>query len=274
MDCIAIVPARLHSRRFPGKLLSSLAGRPLIQHVVELCRATPGFDATVVASDDERILAAASEAGAEGLRITGEFASGTDRVAAAAQHYDAEAIVNVQGDEALLDPQALGRAVEAFRESGRELGTLRAPLREAADLFDPDVVKVVVAADGRALYFSRAPVPFPRQAWSRERSRPQGGRGGGGAAMAFDDIDPQGGPWWIHVGVYLYRRAALARWAALAPSPLERKEGLEQLRVLEAGERMHTWPVPEAAPAVNSPADLERARAALADRASQRQGAS
>jgi len=252
MDCIVIIPARFASSRFPGKLLATLAGRPLIEHVVERCLQLPGADITVVATDDERIATAAASAGAEAVLTTAEFASGTDRVAHVAQAFDADVVVNVQGDEVLIDPIAVGAALETFRNSEAELGTLRTALRSTAELWDPNVVKVVVDASGRALYFSRAPVPFPR-AQTVEAL-------GGGLAPKEEGSDISGGHCWIHLGVYLYRRAALDRWATMPQSPLERREGLEQLRVLEAGEVMQTYEVPEVIHGVNTPGDLERIR--------------
>jgi 3-deoxy-manno-octulosonate cytidylyltransferase (CMP-KDO synthetase) len=252
MDCIVVIPARFASSRFPGKLLATLAGRPLIAHVVERCLQLPGSDATIVATDDEKIAAAASATGAETVLTTGDFSSGTDRVAHVARGFDASVVVNVQADEVLIDPVAVGVALESFRSSEAELGTLRMALRSTAELWDPNVVKVVVDGCGRALYFSRAPIPYPR---ARAAQAP-----GGGLAPKDDLDDIVGGHYWTHLGVYLYRRAALDRWASLPPSRLERCEGLEQLRVLEAGEVMQTYEVPEAPPGVNTPDDLERIR--------------
>ncbi len=263
MDCIAIIPARFASTRFPGKLVAPVAGKPLIQHVVEGVLRVRGIDATVVATDDERIAEAAREAGADVMMSDRSFASGTDRVAAVARQYSAATIVNVQGDELVLDPDGFSRALDSFRSSDFGLGTFRTPLHEPADLWDPNVVKLVVDADGRALYFSRAPLAFPRADWQAA--------GGDGApdtwrAMVVDSTPTR--PCWVHLGVYLYRREALERWAGLPPSPLEESEGLEQLRVLEAGEHMQTYLINDAVPGVNTPDDLERAEAAIAVRAS------
>lgn len=285
MDCIAIIPARFASSRFPGKLLAPVAGRPLIEHVVRLACGVPGIDAVVVATDDERIAEAARSAEVDVVLSSDEFASGTDRVAAAAARHPADVIVNIQGDELLLDADSVGAAIERFRAASLELGTLRAPLTEWQDLWDPNVVKVVIDSSGRALYFSRAPVPFPRAAWQaavgeagtageRWRAVLDGWASGGQAAVegraGEEQPRPAGGDpsWpaaWVHVGVYLYRPDALRRWAAMPPSPLEKIEGLEQLRVLEAGERMQTYRINTIVPAVNTPGDVERAEAALAE---------
>ncbi len=272
MDCIAIIPARFASTRFPGKLLAPIAGRPLIQHVVEAAQGVPGIDVVVVATDDERIREAARATSADVVMSSGEFASGTDRVAAAASQYSADVIVNVQGDELLLDPDAVGVALGRFRESAFELGTLRASLTERHDLWDPNVVKVVIDNSERALYFSRAPLPFPRDDWQAARdvalqeSPKDPGKTVSWPFPAAAGAQPSSA--WVHVGVYLYRPQALRRWATMEPSPLEKVEGLEQLRVIEAGEQMQTYLVNQAIPGVNTPEDLERAVVALAARGS------
>jgi 3-deoxy-manno-octulosonate cytidylyltransferase (CMP-KDO synthetase) len=265
MDCLAIIPARFASTRFPGKLLAPLAGKLLIEHVVELASRVPGIDATVVATDDERIAEVVRRTAADVLVSSDEFASGTDRVAAAAARFPADVIVNIQGDELLLDAEPVGEAIERFRDAGHALGTLRAPLIEQQDLWDPNVVKVVIDERGRALYFSRAPVPFPRADW---QAAPADSGFPGQWLLEVAREGTTSAPAWVHVGVYLYRADALRRWAALPPSPLERAEGLEQLRVLEAGEHMQTYLIKEAVPGVNTPRDLQRAEAVLAAGAS------
>lgn len=243
-----VVPARYRSTRLPGKPLVSLHGKPLICRVVERCVSVPGVQEVIVATDDERIAAAmGSSPAAASVRTVmtpSALASGTDRVALVAAELDVEVIVNVQGDEAFLDAVGLGRAIDAFRADDVEIGTLRAPLVDATDLDEPSVVKVVVDAAGRALYFSRAPIPFQR----------------GGAGTADDPVEGA----WVHVGVYLYRPEALRRWAERPPSTLERIEGLEQLRALEAGETIQTYEVAQTLPGIDTPEDLERARRLLA----------
>ena len=278
MHCIAIIPARFGSVRFPGKALASLAGRPIIQHVVERCVEITELEMIVVATDDARIAEAAEEAGAVVVDTPSELPSGTDRVVLAAERYPADIIVNVQGDEPLLDSEGVAEALRRFRSDDVEFGTLRAALADSRDLWDPNVVKVVVDRHGRCLYFSRAPVPFPRSAWDPGGSMLGGeaevGEAGGcgeEARLSFHASPALPGPFWIHVGVYLYRRAGLERWAALPPSRLEKIEGLEQLRILEAGETMQSYPVVEAVPGVDTPEDLERVRAHL-DRVSRMAG--
>ncbi len=250
---VAIIPARYASTRFPGKALAPLAGRPLIQHVVERVLRVPRLERVIVATDDDRIAAAAVAAGAEARRTPATLASGTDRVAHVAAGLDADVVVNVQGDEPLIDPDALGRALAAFLASKERIGTLRAPLTDPRELCDPNVVKVVVDARGRALYFSRAPIPLDRSAWDT-------GRSGAAAGLRLRAGRLQPGGCWRHVGVYIYRTPALLRWARMPVSALERIEGLEQLRILEAGGRIATYPIEAAPPGVDTPADLDRVR--------------
>lgn len=257
MDCVAIIPARFASVRFPGKPLAPLGGRPLLAWVVERAARVPGVDRVLVATDDERIAEAARAAGAEPRMTPVDLASGTDRVARVARDERCELVLNIQGDEPLIDPRQLGRALAAFRQADTDFGTLRAPLREAADLVDPDVVKVVVDNRGRALYFSRAPIPFPRA--SVAEAEPESAAG-----IRFRELPDLRAPWWMHVGVYMYRRRGLERWATMPPSSLEMAEGLEQLRVLQAGETIHTYAIEHAVPGVDTPADLRRVERLLA----------
>ncbi len=203
------IPARYGSRRLPGKALRELAGRPMIEHVYRRALEARGLERVVVLTDDERIAAAVAAFGGECQMTPAECASGTDRVAWAARGWDAAAVVNIQGDEPLIDPRAITRlAGHLAGRPGDPIVTLAAPAA-AEDPGNPDVVKVVVDHEGRALYFSRAPIPFPRG---------EGGR-----------------PPLRHVGIYGYQREALLALAALEPSPLERAESLEQLRALEHG---------------------------------------
>ncbi len=242
-----------------------MAGRPLIQHVVEAAAGVSGIDTVVVATDDERIAAAAREANAGVVMSGADFASGTDRVAAAASQYAADVFVNVQGDELLLDPDAVAAALKRFRDSELGLGTLRARLTDQRDLWDPNVVKVVIDDSEQALYFSRAPLPFPRARWRRAQASSDDRQPASvWSTLAADDGSEARA--WIHLGVYFYRPDALRRWAALEPSPLELSEGLEQLRVIEAGERMQTYLINEAVPGVNTREDLERVAAVLGAR--------
>ncbi len=231
MVIVGIVPARYSSVRFPGKPLALLAGRPMLLHVLDAGRAARRLSRVVVATDDERIAAVVRGAGGEVILTSRDAASGTDRLAEAARSMPADVYVNIQGDEPMMSPSNIDRAVEALLVSGRRrIATLSVPM-PAAEASDPNVVKVAVARDGRALYFSRAPIPYPRRGSPAYRK---------------------------HLGLYAYRAAALAEIAALEPSPLETMESLEQLRWLEAGHEI--W-VAEAATdsiGVDTPEDLAR----------------
>jgi 3-deoxy-manno-octulosonate cytidylyltransferase (CMP-KDO synthetase) len=235
---VAIIPARWGSTRFPGKPLVRLAGRPLVVHVLDACRRSGAFSEVRVATDDERIAAAVSEAGGLVDRTRSDHPSGTDRVAEVAARLPpaVEVVVNVQGDEPLVHPEALRALAAAFDDPAVEMATLIRPLEEG-ERDNPNVVKAVVELRSDALYFTRADVPFSRD---------------GGPATR-----------WAHQGLYGYRRATVQRLASLAPTPLERAESLEQLRALENGIRIRCVPTPYTSIGVDTPEDLARAEALL-----------
>jgi 3-deoxy-manno-octulosonate cytidylyltransferase (CMP-KDO synthetase) len=246
---VAAIPARWGSTRLPGKPLARLAGRPLIEHVYRRAAAAPGLDGVVVLTDDERIAAAVEEFGGSCQLTPAECASGTDRIAWAARGWRAAAVVNVQGDEPLIDPEVIGRLARWLRERpGDPVVTCAAPAA-AGEFEDPNAVKVVLGAGGAALYFSRAAIPYPR--------RPPGGE----AAAGIEAARPL-----KHLGIYGYQRRALLALAALAPTPLETTEALEQLRALEHGIPIRVLVVERAAPGVDTPEDLARVEALLAAR--------
>ena len=230
-----LIPARLASTRFPGKPLADLAGKPMVVHVCERARES-GAARVCVATDDPRIADAVRSHGFEARMTRADHASGTERIAeaAAALGLAGDAIVvNVQGDEPLVPPALIARVAQALEANPRaSVATACHPIHDAAEFANPNVVKVVLAANGEALYFSRAGIPYPRD---------------GGAPAALR-----------HIGLYAYRAAFLRRYAGLAPSPLERAEQLEQLRVLWHGERIAVVVEPGALPpGVDTPADLE-----------------
>lgn len=236
-----VIPARWQSTRFPGKPLALIDGRPMIAHVYERARESGASD-VIVATDDERIAAAARAAGADVCMTAMTHQSGTDRIAEvvrARAFASDDIVVNLQGDEPRM-PAAIVRQVATALAAQRSaaIATAASPLRSQAEYLDPNVVKVVTDPAGRALYFSRAPIP-----WDRD---------GAGTDRAFAGARR-------HIGLYAYRAAALLRFAALAPTPLELLEKLEQLRALEHGMEIH---VVEAAgipgPDVNTPEDLQR----------------
>jgi 3-deoxy-manno-octulosonate cytidylyltransferase (CMP-KDO synthetase) len=241
---VAIIPARYGSTRLPGKALADIAGQPMVCHVAERARRARGIARVIVATDDVRIRDAVAGSGVEVALTSPEHPSGTDRLAEVARGLDAGVLINVQGDLPLLDPLMIeALAARMAADPALPMATIAAPLLDEVEWRSPHVVKVVVDTSGRALYFSRSPVPFDRD-----------------AARAPDE--PLG---WRHVGMYAYRRDVLLRLAALPPSPLERRERLEQLRALEHGIAIGVvvWRGDVALIEVDTPADLARARAAM-----------
>jgi 3-deoxy-manno-octulosonate cytidylyltransferase (CMP-KDO synthetase) len=243
-----VIPARWASARFPGKVLASLSGRPLVLHACDIAARAQLVDDVRVAVDDERVARAVEDAGFHALRTSPEHASGTDRVAEAVQDLEADLVVGLQADEPFLHPTDLDVLVEALGESEEpaRLATLAGPLETPAEWRDPNVVKVLVDGQGHAVYFSRAPIPYPRPASGPLPQNPPG---------------PVPPPARRHVGVYGWRRESLLAFAALPASPLERAEGLEQLRALEAGWRIAVRPVTGRPFGVDRPEDLDRAAA-------------
>jgi len=250
MSYSVIIPARYGSTRFPGKPLADLAGKPMIVRVCERA-AGSGAQAVCVATDDGRIADAVRAAGFRVLMTRADHASGTDRLAEAVEQLalpDAAIVVNVQGDEPLIEP-ALIESVAATleRDPDASMSTACHPLRDIGEVFNPNVVKVVLDAQRRALYFSRAPIPWARDAYAGERRELPGGL-----------------PCFRHAGIYGYRAGFLRRYARLEPSPLEQFEALEQLRVLWHGYRIAVAISPhEVAPGIDTPQDLENLRGLL-----------
>jgi 3-deoxy-manno-octulosonate cytidylyltransferase (CMP-KDO synthetase) len=241
---IAIIPARFHSTRLPGKALALIGGRPMVCHVAERTRRARGLARVIVATDDARIAAAVEATGADAVMTRADHPSGTDRLAEVVRQLDADVVVNVQGDLPLLDPAMVERLVARLSaEPSLPMATLVTALHDEADWRSPHVVKVAVSADGRALYFSRSAIPHDRD--GRRRSG-----------------EPFG---WRHIGMYAYRRDVLLRLAGLPPSPLERREQLEQLRALENGIAIgvEEWTAAGPLIEVDTQSDLERARAAM-----------
>jgi 3-deoxy-manno-octulosonate cytidylyltransferase (CMP-KDO synthetase) len=250
-----VIPARYASTRLPGKPLLEIAGRPMIQHVVERACAS-GADEVLVATDDARIAAAVHDPRRPGVPIAvmtdAALPSGTDRVAAVAQARgwsDATLVVNVQGDEPFLPEALIDQAVALLnRDAAAGIATLATPVTSLEEFLDTNAVKVVVSRDGAALYFSRAPIP-----WTRE-----------GAPAGLPSQREFGGAL-RHVGLYAYRASVLQQVTRLPPSALEQREKLEQLRALEHGIRIAVAEcIERPAPGVDTPEDLERARTTAA----------
>ena len=243
MNIIGIIPARYASTRFPGKPLHPIAGKPLIAHVVERCREAASLAEVIVATDDDRI----AEVAREFCRVEmtrSDHSTGTDRIAEVAGRVECDAVVNVQGDEPLIAPAVIDAVAGAL--SNAEMSTAASPVNNISDVSDPNVVKVVVSAEGRALYFSRRTIPFVRDLADADAAA---------QLAAF--------PFLKHLGIYGYRRETLARLVGLEPSPLEEAERLEQLRALENGIAIAVRRVEHDAVGVDVPEDVARVEALL-----------
>jgi 3-deoxy-manno-octulosonate cytidylyltransferase (CMP-KDO synthetase) len=247
---VAIIPARFGSTRLPGKPLSQISGKPMVQHVWERARRAAAVDRVLIATDDERIAEAVRAFGGEVAMTSRAHATGTDRLAEAAAATDAEIVVNVQGDEPMLDAALIDGAVAPLRAEGDlPMSTVSLPLTDVEEMLSSAVVKVVTDARGDALYFSRSPIPFVRDAVDL-RAAAAGAVARGLARK--------------HIGLYAYRREALLRFAALPRAPLEEAESLEQLRALHHGMRIRVVPMDgQSGVAVDTPQDLERVRAIM-----------
>ncbi len=235
LQIVAIIPARYASTRFPGKALESIDGRPMIEHVYRRAEASKSISKVIVATDDLRIATTVTGFGGN-VRLTRAHETGTDRLAEVVASLDYDVIVNVQGDEPLIDPRAITEAVQPFSDPTIQMTTLYKRINNPAELSNPNVVKVVLDRGGFALYFSRAPIPYAR--------------------------DPRGGwpPLYKHIGLYAYRRSVLLVLASLEPTPLERAESLEQLRALEHGIRIKAVETAYDSIGVDTPEDLEQVR--------------
>ncbi len=225
-----IIPARYGSTRFPAKMVAAETGRPLVQHVVDRCRQCRRVRDVVVATDDERIATALRPFGTTVAMTSPTHASGTDRIAEVARGLSDDVVVNVQGDEPEIEPDVVDGLVERLATSGDDMATAAVAFPAGADVADPNLVKVVRAVDGRAIYFSRSPVPYRREADF------------GGNAVYH-----------LHLGIYAYRRDFLLTFAAWPPTPLEQTEKLEQLRALEHGRSMFVQVVRQATHGIDTP---------------------
>ncbi|WP_149193978.1 3-deoxy-manno-octulosonate cytidylyltransferase [Luteimonas suaedae] len=250
VDFIVAIPARHAAARLPGKPLRLLAGEPLVLHVARRALAA-GAREVWVATDDERVVQALSGTAVRTAMTSSAHPSGTDRLAECADIAgwdDATLVVNLQGDEPFAPAAGIRAVADVLAASGAPMSTLAAPIDDVDTLFDPNAVKLVRAGNGDALYFSRAPVPWPRDAFAADRSRL-----------------PEEGPWLRHIGIYGYRAGFLRSFAALPPGRLERIEALEQLRALEAGHRIAVALTPEPfPPGVDTVEDLARAESRMA----------
>jgi 3-deoxy-manno-octulosonate cytidylyltransferase (CMP-KDO synthetase) len=238
----AIIPARMGSTRLPGKPLLDLCGKPIIQWVYERAQSTGVFEGVLVATPDEDIIAAVQAFGGQAILTSIEHRSGSDRLAEVCRKMETgDIIVNVQGDEPLVDPKAVAQLAKALeKDESIRMGSLMRPLDDSDDADDPNLVKVVVDKNGFALYFSRSRIPYVRDA--------------GTSVQVYG-----------HIGVYAYRRDFLLEFTSTAPTMLEKAESLEQLRAVENGHRIKMIETTARPVGVDTPEDLERVRALVSD---------
>lgn len=233
----AVIPSRYDSRRFPGKALAPVLGRPMIQWVYEGVRQARLVDSVVLATDDRRIFDAAKSFGAAAVMTSREHGSGTERAAEVAQNIDNKIIINIQGDEPLITGELIDGLVEALQDESIPMASLMTRVVDLSHIDDPDMVKVVADKDGSALYFSRSPLPH--------------------RSVDF---------FYLHIGAYGFQRNFLLRFPGLPPSRLEQTEKLEQLRVLENGFRIRMIEVPHPALSVDTPQDIIKVEEVLKKR--------
>lgn len=251
----AVIPARYSSARLEGKLLRELAGKPLIVHTMEQAAKAKTVSRVIVATDDERISAAVRSAGGEAVMTSVDHQSGSDRVAEVARDLPAGSIiVNVQGDEPMISPDTIDLAVSALLEDeGADISTTCEAIASAADVLDPNIVKVITDVSGNAVYFSRSPIPYPREA----------ARHFGSIEIALAQDALLAGKFRKHTGLYVFRRESLLKFTQLEPTALETTEMLEQLRALENGMRIKVVEASEISIGVDTAEDFERVREAL-----------
>ncbi len=250
MKVVGIIPARYDAVRLPGKTLADIAGQPMIEHVYQRARQAQSLDELLVATDDERIARVVESFGGQAVMTSSEHKSGTDRIAEVAAVLECQVVVNIQGDEPLIEPAAIDALVEPFGTiADLRMSTLATRLDDYNTHLEPAVVKVVVDTEGFALYFSRAPIPYFRldtcPEWPDNRPRQH----------------PQSGLWPLrHLGLYAYTRETLLWLSSLPQTPLEITEGLEQLRALENGCRIRVVEVECQGISVDTPEDLRLVR--------------
>jgi 3-deoxy-manno-octulosonate cytidylyltransferase (CMP-KDO synthetase) len=253
---VAIVPARLASSRLPGKALIEIAGKPMVCWVAERARAARNVDRVIVATDSRQIVDVVQRTGIEALLTAPDHASGTDRVAEVANNIpEAEIVVNVQGDEPMISPATIERAVDTMaheisKPNGAGIVTTWEPINSSQELLNPDLVKVVLDQNEHAIYFSRSPIPYPRDAVKRH----------GSPDVALENEPELFTLFRKHTGLYVYRRDVLLEFTKWPPSPLEQIEALEQLRALEHGVKIKVVEACAPSTGVDTFADLERVR--------------
>ena len=240
---LTVIPARFASTRFPGKIIAPLAGKPLVLHTYERALKARLVSDVVIATDAEEVVQALRPFGVNIVMTRSDHPSGTDRIAEVAANTDADIIVNVQGDEPLIDPDTIDATIRPLLdEPGVSMATVRHLLTDPAQIADPNIVKVIVDASGHAIYFSRTPIPYIRE-----------------------EADRAANPacYWQHIGLYVYRRDFLLQYARMPQSPLERLEKLEQLRAIEGGHTIAVVDTQHPCVGVDTPEDLELVRSML-----------
>ncbi len=252
----AIIPARYSSVRLPGKMLLEIAGKPLILHTVERAREAATVNEVIVATDDQRIYDAVTSSGHRAEMTSADHQSGSDRIAEVALDLpEGSIIVNVQGDEPVISPATIDRAVEALlKDDTADMATTCEPIHSLGELFNGNNVKVVVGDNGHALYFSRSPVPWPREAALRH---------GGNPNRAIEEEPELLSNFWKHTGLYVYRREYLLKFTRMPTTKLERFEMLEQLRALENGARIRVVDAAARSIGVDTEEDLKIVRGIL-----------
>ena len=257
MSCAVVIPARYHSTRLPGKVLLPLAGKTVLQHVWERANSCALVDGVWIATDHPRVEETATAFGANVIMTSPDHASGTDRIAEAADALDHDIIVNIQGDEPLIPEETIEAVIQPFLDYPEQVqvATASAPIESTSELFDPNCVKVITGFEGRAIYFSRTPLPFYRFE--------------GVTYNSFSDCFSQN-PLLVkhyrkHIGIYAYGKAMLKIFTNLPPSYLEKMEKLEQLRLIEYGYPIHVVETTKQPPGLDSPADYRHLQEIMED---------
>ena len=267
MKVIGIIPSRYNSSRFKGKALSDICGKPMIQHVYERAKKARLLDELIVATDDKRIYNAVMKFGGK-VVLTKKHNSGTDRIAEAAEKIKADIIVNIQGDEPLISSRMIDSAIGFFKmDKLAVMGTIKKEITSPDELYNPNIVKVVTDNNNSALYFSRRPIPFLRDNENNPTSPPfnsplskggdRGGKGGKGVFSDKKDVPIPRNTYYKHIGLYLYKRPFLLKFAKMKQTSLEKKERLEQLRALENGYKIKVYETKYDTIGVDTSEDLE-----------------
>ncbi len=258
MAITAIIPSRYHSSRFPGKPLVDIWGKPMVQHVYERVEGSTLVAEVIVATDDARIADVVRKFGGKAVMTSQDHRTGTERVAEVARGIEAEIIANIQGDEPLIRGDVIDEAIRPLiSDESIYISTLKSPITRISDWFNPNVVKVVTDREGFALYFSRSAIPFFRDKLGGNGRFPSSEQELGDDSLPLDSL-------YRHIGLYVYRRSLLLSMAHMEPTPLERAEGLEQLRFLENGYRIKVIPIDYHPIGVDTPEDLREVSEKLA----------